>query len=194
MITISGASNAPTDADYTLNLTYVDPGNDQLLFWFVDWDYDAGNGFSPTDFAPGDVTSLTHVYSDEGAVHTILAQAVDDAGIPAISNELMVTVGGQPPTADAGGPYATFADTPIALAGSGGPGVLTYAWDLDGDGNFGETGANAERGDEVGANPTFDPSGLGGTEWTVYLQVTDENSLTSETATATVDVLAQARW
>ena len=190
-LTISGASTAPTDGDYTLNLSSYDPGNDQLLAWLIDWDYDSGVGFSPTEFVDGSATSAIHVYSDEGAVHNILTQGIDDAGNLVVSNELQVTVGAPPPTADAGGPYATFADTPIALAGSGGPGTLTYAWDLDGDGNFGETGASAERGDEVGANPTFDPSGLGGTEWTVYLQVTDENSLTSETAAATVDVLAQ---
>ena len=34
---------------------------------------------------------------------------------------------------------------------------LTFTWDLDGDGVFGETGLAADRGDEVGASPTFQP-------------------------------------
>jgi hypothetical protein len=35
-------------------------------------------------------------------------------------------------------------------------------WDLDGDGRFGETGAAALRGDEVGLTPVFDATGLDG--------------------------------
>ena len=38
--------------------------------------------------------------------------------------------------------------------------ALTYEWDLDGDGVFGETGANAPRGDEVGPTPQFFAVGL----------------------------------
>ncbi|HZN65573.1 MAG TPA: PKD domain-containing protein, partial [Tepidisphaeraceae bacterium] len=39
---------------------------------------------------------------------------------------------------------------------------LTYAWDLDGDGAFGETGAAAPRGDETGTDPTLNAAGLDG--------------------------------
>lgn len=39
---------------------------------------------------------------------------------------------------------------------------LVYTWDLDGDGIFGETGAAAEQGDEVGTNPAFSAAGLDG--------------------------------
>ena len=37
---------------------------------------------------------------------------------------------------------------------------FTFLWDLDGDGNYGETGADAARGDETGATPTFDATGF----------------------------------
>ena len=54
------------------------------------------------------------------------------------------------PTANAGGPYATFEDTPIVLTGSatdpaGAADSLTFKWDLDGDGIFGETGTWRQR-------------------------------------------------
>src|SRR3712207_7501064 len=37
-----------------------------------------------------------------------------------------------------------------------------YAWDLDGDGTFGETGVAAARGAETGPTPTFSAAGLAG--------------------------------
>ncbi|MEA5621339.1 bluetail domain-containing putative surface protein, partial [Cronbergia sp. UHCC 0137] len=63
------------------------------------------------------------------------------------------------PTADAGGPYTVNEGGTIVLNGSGtdpnANTTLTYAWDLDGDSVFGETGVDASRGDETGQTPTF---------------------------------------
>jgi len=87
----------------------------------------------------------------------------------------------QPPVARIGGPYAVAEGAAVVLdaAGSTDPeqsgATLTYAWDLDGDGNFGETGAGALRGDESGVRPTFSAIGLDGpSEVTVALRVTDQ--------------------
>src|SRR5262249_7877738 len=66
--------------------------------------------------------------------------------------------------------------------------TLTYEWDLDGDGNYGETGAAAGHGDETGASPTFSAAGLGLGPVTVSLRVTDGGGL-SATDTAVVDGL-----
>ena len=65
------------------------------------------------------------------------------------------------------------------------PTGLVYKWDLDGDGVFGETGAVASRGDEIGMLPNFSAAGLQtSTLWTVALQVTDNLGLnSSDTAT-----------
>ncbi|MCI0396416.1 MAG: hypothetical protein L0322_15975, partial [Chloroflexi bacterium] len=50
---------------------------------------------------------------------------------------------------------------------------VSLAWDLDGDGLFGETGAAAIRGDEVGATVTFSAAGLDGPgQLIVVLRVT----------------------
>jgi len=99
-----------------------------------------------------------------------------------------------PPTAQPGGPYEVSEGGTVALAGSGDdaeqdPATLVYEWDLDGDGVFGETGAQAERGDEVGPEPIFDALGLDGpTSYDVALRVTDAQGAT-QTALATIDVL-----
>lgn len=98
-----------------------------------------------------------------------------------------------PPVADAGGPYTVAEGGSITLdaSGSDDPDAddsLIYAWDLDGDGTYGETGSDASRGDEVGISPHFSAAGLDGpTSVTVALRVTDAGGLAS-LATATIDV------
>ena len=86
----------------------------------------------------------------------------------------------RPPTAVAGGPYSVTEGGSVALDGSlsSDPDqttqTLLYAWDLDDDGIFGESGANAGRGNEVGVSPTFSAVGLDGpSTFTVSLRVTD---------------------
>ena len=94
-----------------------------------------------------------------------------------------------PPIANAGGPYAVSegASVPVSGAGSSGSG-LTYEWDLDGDGVFGESGTAAKRGNEVGMNVLFNANGLDGPSTrTVYLRVTDSDGVTN-TASGAVQV------
>jgi uncharacterized delta-60 repeat protein len=105
-----------------------------------------------------------------------------------------IGIDNQPPTAEAGGPYGVTEGgmTQLSATGSSDPnqstGSLFFQWDLDGDGVFGETGAGALRGDEVGATPTFSATGLDGpTSVTVSLLVTDNGGLTS-TDTAIINV------
>lgn len=51
---------------------------------------------------------------------------------------------------------------------------VTYLWDLDGDGLFGETGAAALRGEESGRTPVFNAAGLDGpSTWRVWLRASD---------------------
>jgi len=99
----------------------------------------------------------------------------------------------EPPTADAGGPYTVVAGNAVTLSGSGtdpdgDPQLLTFAWDLDGDGQFGETGTDAARGDETGRTPSFHAAGLAPGDYTVTLRVTDERGDAAEdTAAITVE-------
>jgi uncharacterized delta-60 repeat protein len=85
-----------------------------------------------------------------------------------------------PPTADAGGPYTVPEGGSVQLDAShskAGQGTLTYLWDLNGNGIFGEAG-------ETGPSPTFSAANLDGpTQVTVYLQVTNSAGLTDTTST-----------
>ncbi len=66
----------------------------------------------------------------------------------------------------------------------------TYAWDLDGDGIFGETGASATRGNEVGANPNFNRTGLNGPgTYSIAVIATDSDGATGPTTTATISIV-----
>ena len=94
-----------------------------------------------------------------------------------------------PPVANPNGPYAVSEGATVAVSGSGSTGSsLTYAWDLDGDGVFGEIGTAAKRGNERGMIVSFNANGLDGPSTrTVYLRVTDGGGVTN-TASATVQV------
>ncbi|MGE5612113.1 MAG: PKD domain-containing protein [Bacillota bacterium] len=91
------------------------------------------------------------------------------------------------PAASAGGPYTVTEGGALQLDGAASTGMdLTYAWDLDGDGVFGEAGAAATRGDETGPNPTFQAVALNGpSTYSVYLQITD---IFNNTAITAVDI------
>jgi uncharacterized delta-60 repeat protein len=100
-----------------------------------------------------------------------------------------------PPVANAGGPYSVVQGGSVRLDASASSDpdqpstTLTYRWDLDGDGVFGETGAAATRGDEIGPTPTFSADGLDAPlTLTVRLRVTDDGGLSDE-AEATVHVV-----
>jgi hypothetical protein len=104
----------------------------------------------------------------------------------------------EPPQAEAGGPYSVPEGGTVILDASGTsdpdqpPTTLIYGWDLDGDGVFGETGADAARGDETGISPTFRAGGLDGpTLIVVALRVTDNHGVdNADTATINVENVA----
>ena len=92
--------------------------------------------------------------------------------------------GNQAPTANAGGAYHVVEGGSVRLSGSASSdpdqsaATLTYEWDLDGDSVFGETGAGALYGDEVGIGPEFSAASLDGpTNLNVQLRVTDNGGL-----------------
>lgn len=105
-----------------------------------------------------------------------------------------VIIADRAPTADAGGPY-TVAEggfVRLSAAASTDPeqpsANLTYRWDLNGDGIFGDVTPAATNGREVGQQVTFAAAGLDGPgTYTVKVRVTDADGLSSE-ASAVVTV------
>jgi Ca2+-binding RTX toxin-like protein len=173
-LAISGGANVNEGSTYTLNLSSSDPGADTISSWTINW------GDGNTQVVSGNPSSVTHVYADGNATSnfTITATATDEDGTYAAGNTVAMSVNNVAPTANAGGPYATFDDTPIVLTGSatdpaGAADPLTYTWDLDGDGIFGETGSGATRGNEDGQSVTYNPAGLPVSTQTVKLRVSD---------------------
>jgi len=186
VLAISGAADVDEGSSYTLNLSSSDPGVDTISSWTINW----GDSVQTVSGSPA---SVTHTYADGPSVFAISATATDEDGTFS-ANSISVTVNNVAPTVNTGGPYLTFDDTPITLNGSatdpaGVADSLAFEWDLDGDNIFGEMGAGATRGNELGASPTFNPTGLSGSA-TVKLQVNDNDGGVT-TASTTVQVLTE---
>lgn len=123
----------------------------------------------------------------------------NDAWVPTDTSEFSAVVEvleNTPPVADAGGPYeATEGDT-FVLSGlssfdpdAGRGDFLTFEWDLDGDGTYGESGVVAERGDERGPLPIFTAAGLDGpTAHAVTLRVLDQHGA-ADVSTVIITIL-----
>lgn len=134
---------------------------------------------SPQDVGTNNVYEVQVTVTDSGN-----RQDVQDI-------EVTVTNVNEAPTASAGGPYTVAEGGAVQLdaTGSSDPedsvSQLTFSWDLDGDGVFGETGANASRGDEVGATPGFSAVALDGFDGApaiiVQLRVLDSGNITVQT-------------
>ncbi|QDV24951.1 Calx-beta domain-containing protein [Aureliella helgolandensis] len=138
--------------------------------------------------------SFSYLPAEPGLYRLRYSIVLNDQSIVSAVQDLNIEALNEPPTANAGGTYAVEEGQAILLDGSltTDPDLpkdtLTLAWDLDGDGYFGETGADASRGDELGVFPTFDASLLDGpNSVTVSLRVTDSFG-ESDVATATIDI------
>lgn len=94
------------------------------------------------------------------------------------------------PVANAGGPYTVDEGSAVVLSATGSTGSgVSYLWDLDGDGVFGETGLTAIHGDEIGSSPLYSAVGLDGpSSQIVQLQVIDAQNQMS-TASATINIV-----
>ncbi|MFT5091581.1 MAG: VCBS repeat-containing protein, partial [Porticoccaceae bacterium] len=117
---------------------------------------------------------------------------LDEPGYFTFIPEHQVTVSDPPnnaPTADAGGPYAINEGDSVNLIGSASSDpdldTLTYAWDLDNDGNFGEVGEPTTETPTVSWT-TLVSLGIDddpGSPFTIGLQVDDGNGGVDTTTT-----------
>lgn len=120
--------------------------------------------------------------------NNVLDAAVANQGASTVS--VLIGAAVTPPTANAGGPYYVNEGGTVQLNGLGSSGPnLSYVWDLDGDGIYGESGAPAKRGNEVGATPIFSAASIDGPDTrTVWLKVTAGNGLIA-ISSATIYIL-----
>ena len=153
---------------------------------------DQGFGFSLKVYVSGSPTFLCEVDGpeNEAAPETVLcdttllsttedqvivAVVTDRAGNSASSN---VTLrGNSPPTVSAGGPYTVDEGGSVVLTATGSDpenDILTYAWDLDGDGIF----------EPLGQSATFSAVAIDGpSSHPVSVRVTDSGGLTATSGT-----------
>ncbi|WP_158222671.1 DUF4347 domain-containing protein [Rhodopirellula sp. MGV] len=75
VVTATGASSVLQGNAYTLNLSAVDPGDDTVSSWRVDW------GDGTITVYSGASTTVTHTYAVEGLTHNILVSATDEDGL-----------------------------------------------------------------------------------------------------------------
>jgi hypothetical protein len=197
--------NAPPTADaggpYTitegqsldLNGSGSDPAGAADTLTYA-WDIDGDDDF---DDAVGAAPSLTWndlvgfgISDGTGATYTLKLRVSDEDGGFTESSALL-TVDNAPPTADAGGPYAITEGQSLALSGSGSDPAgaadpLTYSWDINGDGIF---------GDALGAAPIVPWATLAslnidgnGTPYNAKVRVSDDDGGFTDSAAVTLTV------
>jgi uncharacterized delta-60 repeat protein/RHS repeat-associated protein len=189
--TINVANVAPTVAAgadvsitngslFTRDGSFSDPGPDS---WTATVDYGDGAGPQALTLGGNKIFTLSHQYANAGTF--TVAVTVRDDDNQEHTDQILVTVVGAPPTAEAGGPYAVTEGGTITLDGSGSTDPedasanLLYQWDLDGDGIYGETGTAAARGNETGMHPSFVAAALDGPgSYEVSLRVRDSSGQT----------------
>ncbi len=171
-------------ADSAAGLRYAwDFGNDET------WDLGGPTYGEATAQSLVEVPAL--LVADGPAVVPVLVRVIDkDDGWREYLTEVVVR--NLAPQAEPGGPYRLEEAGSIRLGAAGtdpaGPlDPLTFLWDLDGDGQFGEQGLAATRGDERGPRPQFHARGLHGPRnITVALMASDDEGATSTVRTTNV--------
>jgi hypothetical protein len=170
------------------------------------WDFDGDSIFGEMSWngaTNGDEVGVHPFYRATGingpTSRTVSLRVTDLSGSGATDTAVIDITPNQPPVADAGptggGTYNVVLGGTVQLDASGtsdpdeSPFALTYEWDFDGDGLFGEYGWNGgANGDEVGIAPFYHATVAGGaTSFTVTLHVTDAAGNPS-TDQATIDV------
>ena len=91
VLAISGAADVDEGSIYTLNLSSLDPGDDTISQWIIDWG-------DTIEVVSGNPASATHTYADGDAAYTIAALAFDEDGGYLVDDMVNVTVHNVAPT------------------------------------------------------------------------------------------------
>jgi PKD repeat protein len=159
--------------------TFTDAGVLDTHTATLDWGDGTVEAGTVTDNGGNGTVAGSHAYASDGAYTVTVTVTDDDGGVGSDTLQVIVGVGNLPPAADADGPYIVDEGNSVALDGTGSTDPngdpLTYAWDLDNDGQY---------DDATGATPSF--AGVDDGVYPIALEVSD--SLLSDTATSQVTV------
>ncbi len=168
--------------------TFTDAGVEDAHTATIDWGDGTTEPGTVTQGAGSGSVAGSHVYAADGN-YTVTVMVIDDDGLfGSDSFQVNLATANVGPTANAGGPYTINEGQGVTLDGSGsidpdsGPSPLSYAWDLDGDGQY---------DDATGVTVTL-PIQPDNTSFTVGLQVSDGLLTATDTATVTVNNVAPA--
>ncbi|QDT78225.1 Bifunctional hemolysin/adenylate cyclase precursor [Gimesia maris] len=157
-LTLSGDSLVDEGSVYTLNLSDIDPGNDTISAWHIDWGDGTSTNGVPGEIVSGNPASITHVYADGDNQYTITATAVDEDGTHTASNTVTVNVQDVSPTPTVNGNTLITEGAQIEInLTSNDPGLdLVNSWTIDwGDG----TTPDVLPGDALSAVHTYADDG-----------------------------------
>ncbi|WP_177418135.1 PKD domain-containing protein [endosymbiont of Lamellibrachia barhami] len=181
-------SGAPGDTIALAPATFTDAGVEDTHTAIIDWGDGTVEPGTVTQGAGAGSVAGSHVYAADGN-YTVTVMVIDDDGLfGSDSFQVNLTTANVGPTANAGGPYTINEGQGVTLNGSGsndpdnGPSPLSYAWDLDGDG---------QHDDATGVTVTL-PVQPDNTSFTVGLEVSDGLLTATDSATVTVNNVAPA--
>ncbi len=132
VVTLSEGATIKEGDKISIIATVTDPGSTDQLRYF--WDF--GDGRTSSEAKPD------FAYSDNGTFLIKLTVSDDDGGQTTAERTIIVT--NVPPVAEAGGPYRAGLNQELEIRGEAtDPGkndILSYTWDLNGDGTFEKSG------------------------------------------------------
>ena len=123
----------------------------------------------------GTATLLANPAAGDGGTYMIVVTVTDD-GAPALNDEQAFTLIVRP-AVSAGGPYTVAAGLSVTLTASSSNPLVSYAWDLDNDGDF---------DDATGITAAFDASALPPGDYTVTVEASVNGARNTASATVTV--------
>ena len=145
----------------------IEDSSNQLTY---QWDFDRQAAFT-IDATGVNLTSTTHVYTDDGNFIVSLRVVDTDSNVSSESTAT-VTVANVPPSSDAGGPYNVDEGSSLTFTGSAtdpGQDTLTFEWDFTYDGATFNVDASGD--DLTGPSNTYPNDGA----FTVALRVRDDD-------------------